>query len=73
MCIPVPNDHPRKTRSHPMDLGTIAETWAGWTLHPDGRLYCPGGRPYTPAEVQALPYLWEMRRELERPRQFVLL
>jgi len=73
MCIPTPDEPPRSKRPHHLDLGTVATAWSGWTLHPDGRLYDPYGGQYTPGDLYALPYLWELHRELQRPRQYVLL
>jgi len=73
MCIPTPEEPPRSKHPHPLDLGAVAAAWSGWTLHPDGRLCDPCGGRYTPGDLCALPYLRELHRELQRPRQYLLL
>lgn len=48
-----------------VDLGTIDAAWAGWQLS-SGGLYSPDGWRFLPGEIQALPTLYPLLREMRR-------
>lgn len=58
------------------DLGTHDATWAGFKILKN-ELWTPERHRFTAAELRAIPYrmqqLRELEREMQRPRQFVLL
>ena len=58
-----------------MDLGEIDKAWRGFTLT-RGQLFTPGGTPYKPGEVEAIPIrrqqIAHYKRELATPKQWLL-
>lgn len=49
--------------------GRLADpAWDGWSVA-DGRIWTPDGTGVRPGEIQALPYLMDLLREHEKPRQ----
>jgi hypothetical protein len=58
------------------DLGHLAKPWAGFRLA-DGLLWTPEDQTVSPGDIRAIQYrlhqIREYEREMQRPRQFVLL
>ena len=59
-----------------MDLGKIDNAWAGFRLV-RGRIYTPGGTPYTTGDIEAIPIRRQQIANLElqvrTPEQWKLL
>jgi uncharacterized protein DUF3653 len=58
------------------DLGALERSWAGFRIAP-GLICTPENIKLTPGDLRAIPYraqqIREYEREMQRPRQFVLL